>query len=126
MLDVNAIIAAIAMHRWVLVGALVVGALVATCKQGWLGTKLQSQLPPRWIPFLAPIYAALTVGPTEIVAGKTWQVAVSDSESALVAGLIAVLGHQVFIEALRGGKEVIPNRAELAAKRIAADSKGSP
>jgi hypothetical protein len=116
--DFNSLLEAASQHRWVLVGAIVVGAIVATVKQGWAGTKLQAQLPPRWIPFLAPLYAALTVGPTEIVAGKSWQVSASDSVAALVSGLLAVLGHEIVVEALRGGKELIPNKAELAAARL--------
>lgn len=122
MVDVNAILEAVVGHRWILLGAILVGGIVALTKQGYLGTKLQASLPPRWIPFLAPLYAALSVGPTEIVAGKSWQVALSDSGAALVSGLLAVLGHELFIEALRNGKELVPNKAELAAVRL---SKGS-
>lgn len=122
-MDFNAFLAAAVAHKWVLLGALFIGAFVATAKQGWLGNAMQKQLPPRWIPFLAPIYAAMTVGSTEIIAGKTWQVSLSESWGALVAGVLAIVGHQLVIEGIRNGKELIPNKAERAAVRLA---KGSP
>ena len=109
-MDFNPFIEAAVNHKWVLLGALIIGSLVATAKQGWLGTAMQKQMPPRWIPFLAPLYAALSVGPTEIIGGTAWQVALSDSIGALVSGFLAVLGHELVIEGLRGGKELIPAR----------------
>ena len=118
MVDVSAMIAAVVAHKWVLLGALGIGAFVALSKQGWLGSLMQRQLPPRWIPFLAPAYAAMTVFSTEIMAGKTWQAALADSGSAIVSGFLAVLGHETVVEGIRNGREFIPAKGAKAPAKV--------
>jgi hypothetical protein len=109
-MDFNVILQAIANHQWELLGGLVVGAIVATCKQGWLGSKIQSLFPPKYIPFLAPTYAALAVLAADLVAGMGFQQIVSTVGSALFSGVFAVVGHEMLIEGIRGGKEIVPEK----------------
>jgi putative Ca2+/H+ antiporter (TMEM165/GDT1 family) len=122
-LDFNAILQAVANHQWELLGGLVVGAVIATAKQGWLGSKIQKLFPAKYIPFLAPTYAALGVLGTDLVTGKSFTVIVSTVGSAIFSGFAATLGHEMLIEGLRGGKEIIPERVPSAPKD---DSKKAP
>lgn len=107
-MDINPILVAIANRQWELLGGLIVGAIVATCKQGWLGAKVQSLLPPRFIPFLAPTYAALAVLAADLVTGKSFVVIEQTVGAAIMSGFVAVIGHELVVEGIRNGKEVVP------------------
>jgi hypothetical protein len=113
-MDINPILQAVAAHQWEVVGGLFVGAIVATCKQGWAGAKIQALLPPRFIPFLAPTYAALAVLAADLVAGKSLAVIEQTVGAAIVSGFIAVVGHELLIEGIRNGKELVPSKPPKA------------
>ena len=110
-MDINPILQAIAAHQWEVLGGLFVGAIVATAKQGWLGTWVQSKLPARYIPFLAPTYAALAVLAADLIANKSIAVIEQTVGAAVVSGIISVFGHELLIEGIRNGKELVPLRA---------------
>jgi hypothetical protein len=91
--------------QWVLLGALVIGLVVSASKTGWLGNWVATKLPPAMRPVLAVVVGVLSVTSTEVVAGIDWKLAVLH---AVYAAATAVLGHQVFVEGLRKGKEFVP------------------
>ena len=95
-------------HQWLLFTAIIVGALVAAMKQGWLGTWVQNAIPATARPWLAVGLGAAGTFAVEVVAGKPWQTAVLDSLSGALSGVIAVFGHQTVVEHMRDGKELLP------------------
>ena len=105
MVDIAPFIAAYRAHQYVLLGALVVGLLVALSKQGWFSTWIASKLTPAVIPYYALGVAVLGVVTADLKTGKTWQQAVLD---AFMAGFAAIGGHQLLIESGRKGKELVP------------------
>jgi hypothetical protein len=109
-MDFNPIIQAVASHRWELLGGLLVGAVVATAKQGWLGAWIQKKLPPRFIPFLAPTYASLLALAGALTAGDSAQQCLSVVGSAVMSAFVAVIGHEMLIEGVRNGKEIVPEK----------------
>jgi hypothetical protein len=94
-------------HQYMLLGALLVGGLVAFSKQGWFSAWLDKKLTPRLIPYYALLVSLLTVGSTDIVSGKSWQQAAQDVLGALV---LAIAGHQLVIESLFSGREIVPQK----------------
>lgn len=107
-MNIQPFVDAVFAHQWVLFGALVIGLFVALVKQGQLGTWLQAKMPPRFIPFFAPCIGALGLTSSEVIAGKPWQGAVVDG---INAGILAVFGHQLIIEGMRNGKELVKDKA---------------
>jgi hypothetical protein len=91
--------------QYVVVGAFVVGVIIAASKSGWLGTWLATKVPPQARPFLAVVVGILTVSATEMKAGVEWKTALLH---AIFAAATAVLGHQMVVEGLRNGKEIMP------------------
>jgi hypothetical protein len=106
-MDINAIIAAVHSKQWIVLGAILVGALVAASKQGWLGTWLQSKLPPAALPYFAIVLGMLGVATAEVVAGKPILQALIDG---FESGAGAVFLHQTVIEGMRGGRELLPEK----------------
>jgi hypothetical protein len=96
---------ALVAHQWLIAGALVVPFLVALMKQGWVTRWLAAKLPATALPYVALALGVLTVGSTDVLAGKAWQQAVFDG---LAAGVLAVFAHQTVVEGARDGKEIIP------------------
>jgi len=106
---VSSIIAAWQAHEWLLFTALIVGAVVSFAKQGWLGGWLAAHLPPAARPYLA-----MALGFFGTVAGELCSQppvplvqALLDGVNGIIAGMIAIAGHQVVIEGMRGGKEIV-------------------
>ena len=87
--------------------SLVVGAIVATAKQGWLGSWIAKKLPPAALPYLALVLGTLGVASAEIIAGKPVLQALIDG---FVAGMGSIVGHDTLVEGMRGGKEIIPEK----------------
>jgi len=106
-MNITPFIQAFQSHQWVLLGALVTGALVALSKQGWVSAWLASKITPAITPYYALLVSILTVGSNDIASGKSWQQAVQDAISAV---MVAIVGHELVIEGLRKGKEIIPEK----------------
>jgi hypothetical protein len=104
-MDLTPFINAIKAHQWVLFGALIIFFLVGLTKQGWFSAWLAVRLPSRFLPYYALVISCLTLGSSEVIAGKGWQTALSDCFMAVVA---AIVTHQITIEGWRGGKEIVP------------------
>jgi len=111
-MDFNSLISALAGKQWVLAGAIVVGCIVATAKQGWLGAFIAKKLPPASLPYLALGLGTLGVASAEVIAGKPLMQALIDG---FVSGMSAIVGHETLIESLRKGKELIPSRLPSSA-----------
>jgi hypothetical protein len=109
-MDLNPILQAVAGHQWELLGGLLVAAVVATAKQGWLGARIQALLPPRYIPLLAPVYAVLLAVSGALVAGDDFAQCLSVAGQAVAAAVAATFGHELIVEGARGGKEIVPEK----------------
>lgn len=107
-MDINQLIADILAQKWILVAAILVGAVVDLMKQGWVSAWLAKKLPSVALPYLAVVLGALGMSATEVTTGKPLKQAIYDG---LLSGVLAVFGHETLIEGLRGGRELIPSRA---------------
>lgn len=116
-MDITPIVNALTSHSWVLLGALLIGLFVALAKQSQLGAWIASKLPKTAIPLYAPLLGVLGMSAAEVIAGGSWQKAVIDGFNA---GILAVFGHELLIEGLRKGVEIVP-----AAKTPPSDGAGS-
>jgi hypothetical protein len=90
----------ISKRAWLPLGALVIGLVVRILKSD---TKIPIDIPPRlriWAAFgLGQVSGALEA----VVTGKTWKEAVL---GGLVQSMLAIVGQNVLIGSLRGGKEI--------------------
>ena len=119
-MDITPILNAAKAHQWVLFAALITGGLIAASKQGWLSTWIASKLTPTTTPYVALVTGVLTIWVSDVTTGKTWQAAVVDAlTNGLIAGLSAIAGHQLVIESLRKGKEIVPPTDAVGLLRIA-------
>jgi hypothetical protein len=110
--SIQPFIDAVTGHKWALLTALVLGFFVALVKQGQLGQALQAKLPKQLIPFYAPVIGSAGAFSVEVIQGTAWKAAVVDAVNLGITGaMIAVFGHQLVIEGLRGGTELISKKA---------------
>ena len=116
-MDLTPFIKAVEAKQWALLGALVVGALIALSKQGWLSELIAKKLTPSTTQWYAMLVSVLTVGSSEIVAGKPWQQALTD---AGISAITAIAGHQLLIEGIRRGRELVPATNATVARKLAA------
>jgi hypothetical protein len=100
---------------YVMVVALIVGALIAVAKQGWASAWLAGHLPSKVLPFIAMLLGVLATATTEIQAGVPWMTALLHG---ILAGGLATAGHQGIIEGLRNGKEIVPATEKVKAQTI--------
>jgi hypothetical protein len=111
-MDITPFLNAIKSHQWALLTALILGLFVALVKQGQLGQALKAKLPKQLIPFYAPVLGAVGAFSVEVIQGTAWKAAVVDAVNLGITGaMIAIFGHQLVIEGLRGGKELIAAKA---------------
>ncbi len=101
------VIAAVQAKQWVLFAALLIGFVIALAKQGWLSTWIASKMPSRAIPYYAAALGVLSLMVTDITSGKTLTQAIQDG---LAAAMLSVFGHELVIESMRKGKELIPSK----------------
>jgi hypothetical protein len=105
-IDSALIAGAIQNHQWALLAAIVIYALTAAMKQGWLGSTL-AKLPKRVIPLVPTVLGVVCVTSGELIGHQLWPMALANG---LLAGFAPILGHELLIESARGGKEVVPKR----------------
>jgi hypothetical protein len=108
MLDLNALLTAFATAHYVLGGAILVGALVALAKQGWLSDKIARWCPPYALPWIAMGLGVVTTSDGELLAGGSFWPAVRDG---ILSGVMAVMGHQTLIEGFLKGRELVPQKS---------------
>lgn len=86
---------------WLALSAFVVGAIVRAVKAGWWPQPLR--VAPKYRELTALALGALSGVLEAAAAGTPWKEAVA---RGVVSGAIAILGHHVLIEWLRGGREL--------------------
>jgi hypothetical protein len=106
-MDINNIVAALVSGKWVLAGAFFVLGVVALLKQGYVSTWLASKLPSAAVPYLAVVLGVLGTAASSVISGKPLLQAII---SGFQSGVTAVFLHEVIVEGLRKGKELIPSR----------------
>jgi hypothetical protein len=106
-------IAAYGDHSWILLGAIVVGGLVALTKTGWLGTWLQQKIPAPYRPIYALALSVVTMGAAQIEAGVDWKHALMN---CVYATATAVFAHQTVVEGARHGSELVGHAPWSATK----------
>lgn len=87
-------------HQWLALSAVVLGGVVRALKSD---TRLPVQVPAEWRPWLAFGLGQIAALLQLVVGGATWRDALT---TAIGAPLLAICGHWLGIEVLRGGKEV--------------------
>ncbi len=113
-MDLTPFITAIGNRQWILLTGLVIWAIVALAKQGWLSDWIAKKLQPTVIPYYTLVLSVLSVGSTDLVAGKSWQQALSDAVGAVFT---AVAAHQFVVESARRGREIVPPTKTTAERR---------
>ncbi|WP_394833574.1 hypothetical protein LVJ94_44415 [Pendulispora rubella] len=88
-----------AQGKWIVVGAIVIGAIVRLLKSD---TPLPT-VPSQWRPWLALGLGAVAGIFQAVAAGTPWKKALLDG---LVSALTAIAGHDLLIESLRRGREI--------------------
>ncbi len=121
--DLAPILAAEKNHQWLLFAGLVIGAILAFAKQGWVSDFIARKLTAKSLPFYALLVSVLGTASTEIVQGKPWTQALMDS---LFAAFAAIGAHQIVIESLRSGREIVPPTKTTAARRADCPPASSP
>lgn len=106
-MNLIALLAALHGKQWILVGAILVGGLIALLKQGWASAWLAKKLPPAALPYVAVVLGAVGLGAAEVIAGKPLAQALIDGISA---GVLSVFGHETIVEGIRSGKEIVPEK----------------
>jgi hypothetical protein len=99
-MDPNQLGDLIVQHKWVAVAALVIGLIVRVLKSD---TTIPIVVPPLWRSWLALGLGVVSGVLEKVSTGVTWTSAIVDG---LVAGVLAIIGHETIIEGLRGGKEL--------------------
>lgn len=98
-MDPAQFLAAVRGHAWPIVAAFVVGAIVRLVKSD----KVPVNVPSRWRPLLALALGVLSGAAEAVIAGTQWPDALL---GGVISALVASGGHEVIIEAIRGGREV--------------------
>lgn len=110
---VDALATAIAAKQWTIVFGVGVYFVTAVAKQGWLGAFV-AKIPAGLQPLVALVLAQLSLAGLGIFHGAPVATAMLQ---ALEATAYAVLTHQVVIEGLRRGKEIVPVTRAVASYR---------
>jgi small basic protein len=100
-MDPQQLIDIVMQRKWVALAALVIGLVVRLLKSD---TKIPIDIPPKYRVWLALALGG-AAGALDKLAGQsnvTWTTALVQG---LVAALLAILGHNVVIDSMRGGKE---------------------
>lgn len=115
-MNVNDLFAAIASGKYFLAVAFFVGGVVALLKQGYASQWLAKKLPPSVLPWVAVALGILGTISSAIISGQSVEQAVA---AGIQSGIGAVFLHEVGIEGLRGGRELLPSRVPDAPKEAA-------
>lgn len=110
-------------HQVLLGAGVIVMLFVGLSKQGWLSAKLQSLLPASLLPWYTLAISMLATWSTEVTQGTSWSQAILD---ALKLAMAAIFTHQLVIESMRGGKELIPERKPKLPPASSGSSSNTP
>jgi hypothetical protein len=106
--DVSAIASALADQKWTMLAALLIGLVVRLLKED---VKFLPTIPARWRPLVALGLGVVSGFLLAFQPGVSWQKAFTEGA---VASFLAMGGHSVIIEALRGGRELGSPKADEA------------
>lgn len=109
---IDSFVAALRSHAYALAAAIGIGFVVSLTKTGWLSTWLAERIPATARPWVAVVLGAVSFTCGAIIAGTDWRTAVMQG---IEAGVLAVFGHQVVVQGLRKGAELLPQTAKLTA-----------
>lgn len=98
--DWNDLADAAGARNWILVTALTIGACVRLLKSD---TKIPINLPPAWRPRAAMALGIVSSVLVKVQAGTSWKAALI---AGALAGVTAILGHELVIDRLFGGNEI--------------------
>lgn len=91
----------IVQKKWIALMALIIGLIVRLLKSD---TKIPIDIPPQYRVWLALGLAPIAGAFTKWAAGTTWTTAMVEG---FVAAVFAIVGHNVVIDSMRGGKEFV-------------------
>jgi hypothetical protein len=106
--DPSVLFNAIYAHQWAVVVGFVLYLAFALTKQGWFGTWLQAKLPSKYYSIVVPLFGVLGTEAVALVQGTPWTTALLNG---LLSGITAVMAHESVVEAVRGGKEIVPAKS---------------
>jgi hypothetical protein len=106
----NLLLALALEHKWLAASTILIGLVVRLLKSPRVPWPFD-QIPPKARPLVAIVLGALSSAIEHVVQGTPWKEALA---SGLFSAALAVLGHQVVIEWLRGGREVFAPQAAPA------------
>ena len=113
-MDLTPFVNAIRDKHWALLTGLIVFVVVGFAKQGWFSSWVATKLTAQSTQWFALSLSLLTTVSGDLINGRTWQTAIMD---AVIAFMVAISSHQVIIENLRKGEEIIrPTRKTMASR----------
>lgn len=93
---------------WLAVAALIVGAVVRFLKSDMVNERLESMgfpaIPKAVLPWVALVLGMASGALDAVLNGTDWPQAVA---MGVVSGIGAIAGHQLVVESLRGGREIL-------------------
>lgn len=114
-MDLTPLVNAIRDKHWALLTGLIVFVVVGFAKQGWFSAWVATKLTAQSTQCFALSLSLLTTVSGDLINGRTWQTAIMD---AVIAFMVAISSHQVIIENLRKGEEIIRPTRKTTASRI--------
>jgi hypothetical protein len=103
---VNAVVQLALDHQWVALAAVIINLVVRLLKSGRFPA-LTEWIPPKARVLVALLLGFLAGGLDAVVRGTPWSEALV---GGIVAAAVAVLTHDLLIEWVRGGKELLAKR----------------
>lgn len=86
-------------HKWLAVSVIAIGSAVRLLKSD---TKIPIDIPPKYRVWLAMLLGVVSGVMESVSTGMPWKQAILNG---LSAAMVAVLGHNVIVDSMRGGKE---------------------
>jgi hypothetical protein len=99
-MDNHQIVDLIMQNKWWALAAVVVGLVVRALKSDG---PIPICIPPRFRPWLAIVLGVFAAAFEKVNAGIPWRQALV---GGVLASILAIAGHQLFIESVRNGKEL--------------------
>jgi hypothetical protein len=90
-------------HAWIPLAAVAVGFIVRLSKSDKAVAWLPVNIPAAYRPWLSLGLGVVSGALAKLAAGRSWPEAVI---GGIFAGVLPITGHELFVESLRGGREV--------------------
>ena len=109
---------ALSQHQYVVFAALVIGMSISLLKQGYLSAWLAQKVPSAMLPVVAAAMGVVGMVAQALATGQDWRQAVF---AGLAAAFTAVFGHQVVVEGMMGGSEIVQPAPWMKTPSVAPD-----